>query len=72
MYGLTCCFANFGAYMLWHPYKDPLDNRLALLCQVQIFFILLLTVALRYDEVVTVSEGEVRRGGPSARLVGSK
>ena len=49
IFGLVVCFFTFGGLMLYHPYVDPADDRLAQLCQVQIFFALLSSIALKYD-----------------------
>ena len=35
--------------MLHNPYVDPNDDRFAQLCQFQIFFALLSSIALKYD-----------------------
>ena len=37
-YGLIIAFLSFGAYTFLAPYRDPSDDRLAQLCQMQIFF----------------------------------
>ena len=50
IFGLMVCFLTFGTHMLYNPYSEDNDDRLAQLCQVQIFFALLSTIALRYDE----------------------
>ena len=41
IFGLVVCFLTFGTHMLCAPYVDNADDRLAQLCQVQIFFALL-------------------------------
>jgi len=48
IFGLMTSFLTFGIYMFWGPYIRDTDDRLAQLCQVQIFFVLLSSVALRY------------------------
>ena len=48
-YGLIVCFASFGLFMLWSPYQDPGEDRLAQLSQVQIFVALVASVILRAD-----------------------
>ena len=50
IFGLVVCFLTFGAHMLYNPYVENGDDRLAQLCQVQIFFALLSSIALKYDE----------------------
>jgi len=55
VFGLMVCFLTFGAHMLYHPYIDHKNDRLAQLCQVQIFFSLLSSIALKYDPA-TVSD----------------
>ena len=49
LFGLMVCFLTFGAHMFYRPYVDDSDDHLAQLCQVQIFFALLSSVALKYD-----------------------
>lgn len=49
MFGLIICFLTFGTYMVKAPYISDNDDRLASLCQAQIFFSLLSSVALKYD-----------------------
>jgi len=49
VFGLVVAFGSFGALMLYAPYVDAGDNRLAQLCQVQIFVALLASVVLKYD-----------------------
>ena len=48
-YGLLVCFVSFGAFTLLKPYANDSDDRLAMLCQVQIFFALLAAVILRWN-----------------------
>ena len=52
IFGLVVCFLTFGTHMLCAPYVDNADDRLAQLCQVQIFFALLSSLALKYDPLV--------------------
>ena len=49
IFGLLVCFLTFGAHMVYAPYIEDNDDRLAQLCQVQIFFSLLVSIALKYD-----------------------
>ena len=48
IFGLVVCFLTFGAYMMFSPYAADNDDRIAQLCQVQIFFALLCAVMLKY------------------------
>ena len=48
-YGLIICFTSFGMFMLWSPYQDQGEDRLAQLAQVQIFVALVASVILRAD-----------------------
>ena len=48
IFGLVVCFLTFGAHMVYAPYVEDSD-RLAQLCQAQIFFALLSSIALKYD-----------------------
>ena len=50
MFGLIVCFLTFGAHMLYSPYVNSDDDHLAQLCQCQIFFSLLSSIVLKYDE----------------------
>jgi len=50
IFGLVVCFVTFAAYIYYAPYVSGDDNRLAQLCQVQIFFSLLSAIALKYDD----------------------
>ena len=45
-YGLMVCFVAFGAYVQFDPYEDRGNDAVAKLCQMQIFFSLLASVAL--------------------------
>ena len=49
IFGLMVCFLTFGVHITYNPYIADADDRLAQLCQVQIFFALLASVALKYD-----------------------
>ena len=46
IYGLMVCFLCFGAYVHFDPYEDRGNDAVARLCQMQIFFSLLASVAL--------------------------
>ena len=46
IYGLMICFVCFGAYVHFDPYEDRGNDAVARLCQMQIFFSLLASVAL--------------------------
>ena len=46
VWGLVVCFVAFGLYVHFDPYEERGDNAVATLCQVQIFFSLLASVAL--------------------------
>ena len=46
IYGLMICFVAFGAYVHCDPYEDRGNDAVAALCQMQIFFSLLASVAL--------------------------
>ena len=46
IYGLMICFVSFGAYVHFDPYEDRGNDAVARLCQMQIFFSLLASVAL--------------------------
>ena len=45
-FGLMVCFVAFGAYVHFDPYEDRGNDAVAKLCQMQIFFSLLASVAL--------------------------
>ena len=47
IFGLCVCFLTFGVYMLLNPFEEIGEDRLAQLCQMQIFFSLVLSLALR-------------------------
>jgi len=49
IFGLLVCFLTFGAHMLYSPYIEDENDRLAQLCQVHIFFSLTSSIALKYD-----------------------
>jgi hypothetical protein len=50
VFGLIVCFLTFGAHMLYAPYVEHDDDHLAQLCQCLIFFSLLSSIVLKYDE----------------------
>ena len=47
MFGLMVCFSCFGAYVGFDPFEDRGSDVVAKMCQVQIFFSLLSSVALQ-------------------------
>jgi len=49
LFGLITCFVTFGLYTNIAPYEEPQANVLAQACQVQIFFTLLSSIALKFD-----------------------
>ena len=49
IFGLLVCFLTFGVHIKYNPYIADADDRLAQLCQAQIFVALLASVALKYD-----------------------
>ena len=59
-YGLIVCFISFGAFALLRPYASDMDDQLAQLCQMQIFFSLVSSIILKYDRA--------REGGGSQNL----
>ena len=52
IFGQIVCFVMFGLYMFLNPYAEQSDDRLAQICQCEIFFSLLSSIALQYDEAV--------------------
>lgn len=56
-YGLVVCFLSFGAYMLFRPYVSDSDDRLAQLCQMQIFFSLVSSILIRHARQLSAQEG---------------
>lgn len=50
VFGLLVCFVAFGAYVAIDPFDDVANDTLAKICQAQIFFSLLSSVLLSYDE----------------------
>jgi len=50
LFGLMVCFMCFGAYVHFDPFEDRGDDAVARLCQVQIFFSLLSSVALSFSD----------------------
>ena len=53
------CFLTFGAHMLYLPYVEAGDDRLAQLSQVQIFFALLSSILLKYDDATLANSSNV-------------
>ena len=49
IFGLIVCFGCFAAYVGYHPFEHSDDDLLAKICQAQVFFALLSSVALSYD-----------------------
>ena len=49
-FGLMVCFVAFGAYVHFDPYEDRGNDAVARLCQTQIFFSLLASVAIASDD----------------------
>ena len=56
-FALLVCFISFGLYMMFSPYADDSDDRLAQLCQMQIFFSLVSSLLLKWDKVAAEQEG---------------
>ena len=50
LFGLMVCFMCFGAYVHFDPFEDRGNDAVARLCQVQIFFSLLSSVALSFSD----------------------
>jgi hypothetical protein len=50
IFGLMVCFVTFGMFIHYDPFEEGGDDLLAWLCQGQIFFSLLSSIALSYDE----------------------
>jgi hypothetical protein len=50
LFGLMVCFVCFGAYVHFDPFEDKGNDTVARLCQVQIFFSLLSSVALSFSD----------------------
>merc|ERR1711935_759523 len=50
LFGLMVCFVCFGAYVHFDPFEDRGNDAVARLCQVQIFFSLLSSVALSFSD----------------------
>ena len=50
IFGLMVCFITFGMFIHYDPFEEGGDDVLAWLCQGQIFFSLLSSIALSYDE----------------------
>ena len=49
-YGLLVSFISFGAFALLKPYASDSDDRLAQLCQVQVFFALVASILSRWRD----------------------
>lgn len=49
VFGLMVCFITFGMFVYYAPFEETGDDRLAQLCQGQIFFALLSSIALSFD-----------------------
>ena len=50
IFGIIVCFGTFGVYMLLNPYVSVGEDRLAQLCQTQIFLVLVLSLSLRQSQ----------------------
>ena len=50
IFGIIVCFGTFGVYMLLNPYVSIGEDRLAQLCQSQIFLVLVLSLSLRSSQ----------------------
>ena len=50
IFGLMVCFVSACAYVAIDPFDDVANDTLAKFCQAQIFFSLLSSIALAYDE----------------------
>ena len=59
LWGLVVFFVAFGLYVHFDPYEERGDNAVAALCQVQIFFSLLASVALTSDAGAVGTEMDV-------------
>jgi len=57
MFGLIVCFITFGIYAYHVPYTESKSNFLAQMCQCQIFFALLSSVALKFAAEAIDSAG---------------
>ena len=51
MLGLVICLCSVAAYSHVKPFEDAPTNVLAVLCQAQVFIVLLSAVVLRYSDV---------------------
>merc|ERR1711871_869494 len=56
IFGLIVCFCTFGVYTAFAPFIEYNSNIFAQLCQVQIFFALLSSVALNFSRADDVDE----------------
>ena len=53
VFGLMVCFITFGAYTAVNPFEEDRPNIFAQLCQFQIFFALLSSIALKFSSTMT-------------------
>jgi len=53
IFGLMVCFITFGAYTAVNPFEEDRPNIFAQLCQFQIFFALLSSIALKFSSTMT-------------------
>ena len=60
IFGLVVCFLTFGVNVFYAPYIEDGDDHLAQLCQVQIFFALLSSITLKFDEEHTSRRNQYR------------
>ena len=71
VFGLMVCFLSFGTYMMLAPYANDSDDRLAQLCQMQIFFTLISSMMLRWDDLNAAAGGRQTETRVSDTVVGS-
>jgi len=50
IFGLLICFTTFGCFTWFSPFKEHSDNHVAILCQVQVFFALLVSAGFKYSD----------------------
>ena len=65
IFGICICFGTFGVYMLLSPYISIGEDRLAQLCQTQIFLVLVISIALRSSQG---RDGGSKDGGKEQQL----
>ena len=53
--GLLVCFISSTIYAMYTPYSQTKNNRLALVCQISLFFSLASSIALKMDPVAAQS-----------------